>query len=1031
MGALEKAQSLIQQGDLKKARDVYRRALAKARSEDDEILTAIILCHLGPVYNELGQPSQALKVLQEALALLREDDDLPNEGKAAVLHNLGAVYLALGQKDQALEHYEQALAIYPQIEVKDRWNESLTLEAIGNIYLDMRRLQDALAAYLQYEKILGQGADADEQLKALDIISNLYGHLGQDEKEFEYMRRAVPVARRAKNHFTEGLILLNLGIYCHNHMQLQEAVEYCDKALATARRFGNSALEGSALNSLGDAYLELGLTEQALDYYEQALQVLQQAGGARHMESRIHGSIAALYDDPEDWEKSLEHLQQSLTLAREARDRELERDALFRLAHLYEQVDNIREALLRCQQALAIDKEIDRRPQLGEDLCYMGDLLRRVGEQEIAINQYRGALTYAREAKNGGGERNALWGLGNTCWDRGRVDDAAQYYEQAIEIYEDARQAILSPELRTARFSLGHGLYLNYIRLSVEEGQLARAFHFAERRKARAFLDLLTEAQGDVRAGIDPDLYEQNQRLSGELLDLHRQLSRQLAMPKEKQDDQLIAALESQQQEADRAYQINQAEIRRRNSRYDTITQPEVWDLKRVQEELLDENTALLEYVLAEPQSLLFLVLKSEIKVFFLPHKDEIERQVEELRNAVINEAESKPPEFERYDPRRYPHALELYEALIKPAEQYITGKQLLIVPDGNLHYLSFAMMLTEPVDGVSSPTARPRRQATQRERDGETAGTDTNGQSGNPLTYGRLPYLVRRHAIAYAPSASVAGLLKRETQKRPPVWSRKLVAFAFFKSPLAKKGDERSLPLMLEAALTRLPSQAGLDPLPGSRKEIVEITRLLDEEAANTLDKDAEVDRIDSPAVTVRLGAEATKGAVLTLFDPQSGPQPVRFVHFATHGILYKDKPQFSGLVFNPGRDGDLFWRTFEIFNALIRSEMVVLSACETGLGRTISGEGLVGLSRAFFYAGAASVCASLWMVSDAATARLMAGFYRKLLEDEDSQGGASIDKAEALRRAQLDLIDNEGENKRESHPYFWAAFALIGECN
>jgi CHAT domain-containing protein len=144
------------------------------------------------------------------------------------------------------------------------------------------------------------------------------------------------------------------------------------------------------------------------------------------------------------------------------------------------------------------------------------------------------------------------------------------------------------------------------------------------------------------------------------------------------------------------------------------------------------------------------------------------------------------------------------------------------------------------------------------------------------------------------------------------------------------------------------------------------------------------------------------------------------RIVHLAAHGLLNESRPQFSGLVVSrpPGSSAeDGLLQVYEIFNLELDAELVVLSACETGLGKEIHGEGIVGLTRAFLYAGASSVVVSLWKVADASTAELMVRFHEHL-----SRTGSS--RTEALRRAQLDLIGNGAF----AHPYYWAPFVLVG---
>jgi CHAT domain-containing protein len=170
-----------------------------------------------------------------------------------------------------------------------------------------------------------------------------------------------------------------------------------------------------------------------------------------------------------------------------------------------------------------------------------------------------------------------------------------------------------------------------------------------------------------------------------------------------------------------------------------------------------------------------------------------------------------------------------------------------------------------------------------------------------------------------------------------------------------------------------------------------------------------------DSRDIQIRTGSRATKEAVHTL---TSDRKSYRFFHIATHGLLDTKNPHLSGLLFTPDDQGDSYWQSFEICNARIASELVVLSACETGLGRLVSGEGVIGLARAFMYAGASSVCASLWRVADKSTAAFMIEFYERVIAGEG--------KAQALRNAQLAMLSQH--NGRYAHPLYWAPFVQMG---
>jgi len=143
-------------------------------------------------------------------------------------------------------------------------------------------------------------------------------------------------------------------------------------------------------------------------------------------------------------------------------------------------------------------------------------------------------------------------------------------------------------------------------------------------------------------------------------------------------------------------------------------------------------------------------------------------------------------------------------------------------------------------------------------------------------------------------------------------------------------------------------------------------------------------------------------------------------YIHFATHGFIDESKPDFSSLVLTKNNNSieDGFLQATEIFNLDLKADLVVLSACQTGLGKLVRGEGMVGLTRAFMYAGTPTVMVSLWSVSDVSTSTLMREFYRNLVKEK-------LSKTDALRNAQLSMLGNE----KFAHPFYWAPFVLVGD--
>jgi CHAT domain-containing protein len=328
-----------------------------------------------------------------------------------------------------------------------------------------------------------------------------------------------------------------------------------------------------------------------------------------------------------------------------------------------------------------------------------------------------------------------------------------------------------------------------------------------------------------------------------------------------------------------------------------------------------------------------------------------------------------------------------LYQTVVAPASSVIGTNRILVVPDGALNYIPFEALVTQP------------------------GGTD----------YAALPYLVKTNEIAYAPSASVVAVIRKQSAAKSTSKSILLVADPVFNSddPRAKGittttttgADTRGLGLSSaltdvagtpSATSTGAPAQGlMLARLQGTRTEAEQIAKLM----------------------------QTSGGKADLLLDLNANEENVqikdlknyRVIHIATHGLLNAERPQFTGVVLSlvGNKQYDGFLRTNEIFNLRLGAPLVMLSACETGLGKEKRGEGVIGLTRAFMYAGAPTVGVSLWSVADASTALLMSDFYKRMLTGQGMSPNA------AMRESQKAMIDS----KKYSAPFFWAPFVLVGD--
>jgi CHAT domain-containing protein len=452
--------------------------------------------------------------------------------------------------------------------------------------------------------------------------------------------------------------------------------------------------------------------------------------------------------------------------------------------------------------------------------------------------------------------------------------------------------------------------------------------------------------------------------IENKISQINAQLFKESALEPAKQDKGRIEQLEKERGLADEDYINWRRELERRDPRYVALKYPEPISLAQTQK-LLGDRTLLLSYSLGEPSSFLFAVSRDKYLSASLGSAAAIRAGVEKLLAAITDKNQSSPNEYLR-------HAVQLYKLLIEPAREQLIGKsELIIVADGVLHRLPFEVLL--------APTASAR----------------------TPLP--RLPYLVRDFAISYAPSASVLSNLLSEPRRAT------LKEFVAFADPVYSQGAQPGEQANLIVTLTRGAggSQLKFLPLLHSRHEVEAISKLFPPGQADLFLR----------ATASEENAKA-KGRL-----SQYG-----VVHFSAHGYLNEKLPRFSGIVLSSPQASpaglatsteDGLLSAYEIFNLKLNAELVVLSACETGLGKEVKGEGIMGLMRAFMYAGAPSVMVSLWNVDDESAADLMIAFYRHWRGADKGK----LSKAEALRLAQLEAI------KQGSLPYFWAPFILVGK--
>ena len=612
-------------------------------------------------------------------------------------------------------------------------------------------------------------------------------------------------------------------------------------------------------------------------------------------------------------------------------------------------------------------------------------LARKEGRFQDAEDETKRALEIIRKREDRNGEANILLAWARVKRDLGDFAAARTLAEEAVNLVEDLRTRVASQDLRTSFLASKQSYYEVFVATLMDlhksrpgEGFAVDAFRASERARARSLLETLAEAEADLREGASQALIDRERELREEIRS--REWHRLNLVSKQAGPEQLAEAAQ-RIEDALEEYRTVQTSLRESSPRYAALTQPEPLDVRQVQEEVLDDEAVLLEYSLGDERSYLFVVGPRSLETFELPGRKAVEeaaRRYYELVTARITVPnEDLPIEKEKKkialaDAETPQAAQNLAKIILGPAEKSLTGRSLLVVADGALQYVPFAAL----------PLA-----------------------SGEPLA--------SRFEVVSLPSASVLAVLRRDTQGR----TKPSKTLAVLADPVFQPNDSR-FPSRREVLGGKpAPADATAQIRGGERfRDEVDPSKFrrlsFSAGEAKTL-----AALLPPDQVFTALGFDATRELV-------TGGRLAgyRNVHFATHGFVDSQHPELSGLVLSmfdrkgTGLDGIL--RLNDVYNLNLDADLVVLSACRTALGKEVRGEGLIGLTRGFMYAGSARVLASLWSVEDRATADLMGSFYRGMLRE-------NLSPAAALRKAQLEMAKNP---KRKS-PYFWAGFSLQGE--
>jgi CHAT domain-containing protein/tetratricopeptide (TPR) repeat protein len=972
-------------GKLREALSLWKAA--GARGEEAEALKRI-----GDVYQRFGESSDALASYKEALSLGRRIKD--SRLVADVLNEIGYVHVGRGEHQPAQKFCSEALRLSQTTDYA--YGRARALNNLGEISYGVGKLQESLDSFQKALRLWRELGDRQGQALALLNLAYSHSDIGQMREALNYCNQALPLWTSARDQRGQGMTLTAIGRLHSRKGESQQALNYFEQAMQLIEPIGAPAEKGRILTGLAYVYNQLSKSREAIEYYEQALPLFRATGDYNGEAVTIYDAGDVLFSLGEN-QKALDYYQQALAISRAANDRRSQAFEIRQIGRVYASLGDKTKALANYHQALAFWRtEKDFRGE-ADALNLIAGIFEDRAETAKARELYARALVLSQQAEYRMGEAATLYNIARLERDRGNLNEARTNTESAIELIESLRTNVASQELRASYFASVRQHYELYMDVLMQldkarptEGFAAAAFAVSEKARARSLLESLQEARADIRQGVDVALLERERLLQQTL---YGKTARHAQVLGSNSD---VSEAEALSKEIDRLsieYEGVRSQIRSSSPRYAALTQAQPLSLNKIQQQVLDDGSLMLEYSLGDERSYLWAITRSDTFTYELPGRAEIETAA---RNVYASLTASQPLAGETLQQTQVRVAkaneqlpaqiAQLSRIVLGPVSSQLGKKRLLIVPDGALQYVPFQIL---------------------------TASVPTNPGSAEASVVTESRALVLDHEIVNEPSASTLALLIEDTAAR----KQAAKTVAVFADPVFEADDPR-----ISSSNQKDNSAASQAQETDSRRALRDVGVAKDGGHIPRL----QASRLEAEAIMSVTpwwsGLQATgfEASRATVMRPDIGNY--RILHFATHGLLNDEHPELSGVVLSlfdeKGQHQEGFLRLHDIYNLKLPVDLVVLSACNTGLGKDVRGEGLIGLTRGFMYAGASSVVASLWKVDDEATAELMRYFYGFMLKD-------GLSPAAALRKAQVSM----SQQKRWQSPYYWSGFIIQGQ--
>ena len=906
------------------------------------------LDELGTAYSLIGERARAVASFQQSIEL--DASAVPPLRLAEILFAIGAFHIERGDYPQAMALYRRSLALYEQ-------NGGSKAQISGVVY-GIGAIHYLKGEYLAATELHRRNLKLAEESGDTTTLALAYFGLAADfrmQGDYAAALRSYEQSLKLTEHLSEDGIN-KLGLYAH------------EQSISTV------------LRHIGTTHFLQGNYPLALRYYERVLhrdEAAQDAQGIAYSLAYMGGVYRAQgrYDD------ALNCLARSLTLFEQLGQRDGVARTLATMAGVYHLRGEAERALEYFQRSLVLREQMDAKEGIASSLLGLAAVYAARGAQEQTLTTATRAADLARSI----GSPHVLWGallfMGRAHLALDHFVEARRAFDESIAVVETLRAHVAGDEEGQELFFADKlAPYNEVMALLVRAHKPDEAFAYAEAGKGRVLLDVLRA--GHAQGRLTPAEATRERELKQQMNNLSVELQRAQSASQPAKD--ATATLQSRLDKARLEYSAFQAslnathpELRIERGEAHPLTRADIAAL------LTDEHTAIIEYVVSDNRTHLFVFTK-QADISQQTHTPRITPPpanadgltlniypINITRTELARRAEQFRQQLAQGDLLFSRNAQDLYQLLLRPAEAQLRAKRrLVIVPDDKLWELPFQAL-------------QPR--------------------VGN--------YLIEQYAITYAPSLTVLREMvrRRAAHSRAPRTHATLLALG---NPLlAASPVQQARRVLMQGNTDNRPA-----PLPEAERQVRALASLYGPQHSR-----------------IYTGAEAREGR----FKREAGAYSI--LHLATHGTLDDASPLYSNVVLarSDGRktddgatttDEDGLLEAWEFMKLRLDAELIVLSACETARGRVTPGEGLIGLSWAMFVAGSPTTVVSQWQVESASTTDLMVAFHRHLqarFAVTQRRGVTRMTKADALRLAALQLLHSE----HYTHPFYWAGFVMVGD--